>query len=84
MKYKPKPMTKAEMQALRLLIEYNYADELRHWQEAGMPTEGHIYNSIDTLNEYVYKCHVIELDPEDREWEYDGHGERRNKKDGLV
>lgn len=84
MKYKPRGMTKTEMKALRLLIEYNYADELKHWQEIGSPNEGHIYNSIDILREYTYKCHEIELDPQDRDWEYDGHGEPRNKKDGLA
>ena len=26
----------------------------------------------------------LELDPKDRDWEYDGHGARRNKKDGLA
>jgi len=84
MRYKPKPMTKAEINALKLLIEYNYADELEHWLNQGKPSEGHVYNSIDILREYMYKCFPVELDPKDRSWEYDGHGERRNKDDGLT
>ena len=59
-KYKPKPMTKGQMEALSMLLAYNEVDERKHWQEMGQPSEGHIYNSIVKLNDYKRQCHVID------------------------
>ena len=56
MKYKPKAMTKAEFTALKMLVDYNKNDEFFHWQEAGKPKTGHIYNYISDLLLYINKC----------------------------
>ena len=55
-KYKPKPMTKAEFTALKTLVDYNKNDEFLHWEKVGKPSEGHIYNSVSELLNYIDKC----------------------------
>lgn len=46
----------------------------------------HVWQNEADTNDYVPILSVEELalDPYDRDWEYDGHGVRRNKKDGLA
>ena len=40
-KYKPKPMTKTEFEALDILLTYNEVDEKAHWESVGKPPAGH-------------------------------------------
>ena len=59
-KYKPKPMTKAEFEALDTVLMYNEIDERNHWENVGKPLTGHIWNSVEILLDYKRKCMVIE------------------------
>lgn len=58
-KYKPMPMRKDEYEALKITVEYNWPQEVKHWNMIGQPTEGHIYNSLDVLRGYLKKCEVL-------------------------
>jgi hypothetical protein len=41
---------------LRRIINYLYADEERHWQEAGEPNTNHIFHDIIRLAEWLDKA----------------------------
>lgn len=58
-KYKPKPMTKAEFAALKALVDYNKNDEFMHWEKVGKPSTGHIYNSVSELLNFINKCEEV-------------------------
>ena len=66
-KYKPKPMTKAEFEALDVVLTYNELDEKEHWERVGRPPSGHTWNSVSVLLDYKRKCMVIE----DSDWPMD-------------
>jgi len=58
-RYKPKPMTKAEFAALKVLVDYNKNDEFMHWEKVGKPSTGHIYNSVSELLNFINKCEEV-------------------------
>lgn len=66
LKYKPKPLTKAEAEALMTLLDYVRADEQAHFERYGSPPyreggyDNHIFHHITTLDKYVSKVHVEE------------------------
>ena len=60
-KYKAKPMTKTEFEALDILLTYNEIDEKAHWESVGKPPAGHIWNSVSKLLDYQRKCMVFEI-----------------------
>jgi hypothetical protein len=64
-KYKPKPMTKTEFEALDILLTYNEVDEKAHWESVGKPPAGHIWNSVSKLLDYKRKCMVIEQEDDE-------------------
>lgn len=55
-KYKPKPMTKGQFEALKSVIAYNDNDEREHWEKVGRPEVGHIYVYIQRLLDYINQC----------------------------
>lgn len=55
-KYKPKPMTKGQFASLKMVRDYFLPDERKHWEEAGKPETGHIYNDLERLDDYIYNC----------------------------
>ena len=59
-KYKPKPMTKGQYEALDVLLGYVEADERKHWEKMGKPDESQIYVFIQRLLDYKYQCQVLE------------------------
>ena len=59
-KYKPKPMTKAEFEALDIVLTYNELDEKAHWESQGKPPTGHVWNSLSVLLDYKRKCMVVD------------------------
>ena len=69
-KYKPKPMTKGQYEALDTLLSYVEADERQHWESVGKPDDGHIYVFIQRLLDYKYQCQVLE-NKADNKWPMD-------------
>lgn len=59
-KYKPKPMTKGQYEALEMVLSYMENDERNHWESVGKPPAGHIYNYIQRLEDYKYQCMVLD------------------------
>lgn len=48
-------VTKAELdKALADIILYMWEDEKRSWEECGEPEEGHIFNSLEIIYDYLY------------------------------
>jgi len=69
-KYKPKPMTKGQYEALDMLLAYVEADERKHWEQMGKPDDGHNYVFIQRLLDYKYQCQVIDKKADD-DWPMD-------------
>ena len=62
MKYRPKPMTKGQFEALNNVLDYFTAEflvEEKHWNETGQPKK-HVYSDRQCLLDYMAQCQVKE------------------------
>lgn len=68
-KYKPKPMKKAQFEALKQIRDYILVNEEAHWVEAGKPDTNHIYPLGKVMDDYIYSCE--QFTNGDEEWGID-------------